>query len=203
MWTPDGPHRNLLRPRSSKAPLIILACAIVAFLLVAVPLMISTIRTIPGAANTNQPSAAAGAATAEPSPTAAASTALAPPTPEPTPPPPTTDTEPAPPTPDRTLKKNSIYSIDLGGTRARCSIRVRSPKPPLANSALAPYLRSLLKCMVKAFEKPLASEGFDLTTPKVKVYRKTIKSPCGRLGQRAAPAYYCSTDRTDLLAGNP
>ena len=178
-----------------------MTCAVVAFLLVAVPLFIGFIRTAtqiaaPGPA---QPTTVPGAATARPSPTAAASTAFPPPTPGPTPtpntPPPTSDTEP-PPTPDRSLKKNSIYTIDLGGTRVRCSVRVRSAKPPVANSNLAPYLRTLMKCMVKAFKKPLAEEGFELTTPKVKVYRKTIKSPCGKLGQNAAPAYYCPTDRT-------
>jgi predicted metalloprotease len=50
--------------------------------------------------------------------------------------------------------------------------------------------------MVKAFEKPLAKKGFELTTPKIKVYRTSVKSPCGRLGQNGAPSYYCPTNET-------
>ena len=53
-----------------------------------------------------------------------------------------------------------------------------------------------MRCLVKAFAKPLAAHGIELTTPKVKVYRSTIKTPCGRFTQRRAPAYYCSASRT-------
>ena len=80
--------------------------------------------------------------------------------------------------------------------RVSCAIKVRSPKPALRNADLAPYMRSLLNCMVKVFAKPLAAEGFTLTAPKVRVYRSSIKSPCGRFGQKGAPAYYCSANRT-------
>ena len=51
-------------------------------------------------------------------------------------------------------------------------------------------------CLVKAFGEPLAAYGIELTTPKIKVYRNTIKTPCGRFGQKGAPAYYCSITRT-------
>jgi uncharacterized protein len=49
---------------------------------------------------------------------------------------------------------------------------------------------------MKAFAGPLAAHGIELTTPKVKTYRHTIKTPCGRFGQTDAPAYYCSVTRT-------
>ena len=89
-----------------------------------------------------------------------------------------------------------MYDIDLDDVRVTCGVTVRSPKPPLRNADLAPYTRSLLNCMVKAFAKPLAAEGFVLTAPKIKVYKASIKSPCGRFDQKGAPAYYCSANRT-------
>jgi predicted metalloprotease len=73
---------------------------------------------------------------------------------------------------------------------------VRPAKPPLRNADLAPYLRSLVNCMVNTFDEPLAAEGFTLTAPKVRVYKSSIKSPCGRFDQKGAPAYYCSANRT-------
>ena len=97
---------------------------------------------------------------------------------------------------NRSLAKNSIYAVDLGGTRVSCAVKVRSPKPPLKDANLATYGKKLVSCLVKAFAKPLAVYGIDLTTPKIKAYRKTIKTPCGRFGQRGAPAYYCSITRT-------
>jgi predicted metalloprotease len=54
----------------------------------------------------------------------------------------------------------------------------------------------LVNCLVKAFAKPLAARGIQLNKPKIKAYRKTIKTPCGRFGQRDAPAYYCSVTHT-------
>ena len=98
--------------------------------------------------------------------------------------------------PDRTLAKNSLYAVDLGGTQVSCGITVRPAKPPLRNAELAPYLRSLVKCLVKVHRKPLAARGFTVTEPKIKVYRSTIDAPCGRFGQRGAPAYYCSVNQT-------
>jgi uncharacterized protein len=98
--------------------------------------------------------------------------------------------------PNRSLTRNSLYGIDLDGVRVSCPIKVRSPRPPLRNADLAPYTRSLLNCMVKVFDKPLAAKGFTLTGPKVQVYKSSIKSPCGRFGQKGAPAYYCAANRT-------
>jgi hypothetical protein len=98
--------------------------------------------------------------------------------------------------PNRSLARNSIYAVDLGGTTVSCNVKVRSPKPPLNDDNLASYGKKLVRCLVKAFAKPLAAHGIELTTPKVKAYRKTIKTPCGRFRQRVAPAYYCSATRT-------
>ena len=75
-------------------------------------------------------------------------------------------------------------------------MKVRSPQPPLTDASLASYGKKLVGCLVKAFAEPLAAHGIELTTPKIKVYRNTIKTPCGRFGQKGAPAYYCSISRT-------
>jgi uncharacterized protein len=100
------------------------------------------------------------------------------------------------PPPNRSLTGNSVYRIDLAGVRVSCGIKVRSPKPPLRNADLSEYMRSLLRCMVKVFGRPLAAEGFSLATPKVQVYKTSVKSPCGRFDQNGAPAYYCSANKT-------
>jgi uncharacterized protein len=97
---------------------------------------------------------------------------------------------------NRSLAKNSIYAVDIGKSNVSCRVRIRSPKPPLRDADLAPYGKKLVGCLVKTFAKPLAAHGIDVTTPKVKAYRKTIKTPCGRFGQHGAPAYYCFTTQT-------
>jgi hypothetical protein len=97
---------------------------------------------------------------------------------------------------DRSLSKNSIYAIDLGDTQVSCKVKVRSPQRPLSDASLATYGRKLVGCLLKAFDEPLAAHGIELTTPNIKVYGKTIKTPCGRFGQKGAPAYYCSITRT-------
>ena len=86
--------------------------------------------------------------------------------------------------------------MDLDGAQVRCGITVRPAKPPVRNAELAPYLRSLVKCLVKVHRKPLAAQGFTVTEPKIKVYRSTVTAACGRFDQKGAPAYYCSADRT-------
>jgi uncharacterized protein len=116
--------------------------------------------------------------------------------PEPASTPPRSSTGRTPTRLNKTLAKNTIYAIDLGDSRVSCKVKVRSPKPPLKDANLASYGKRLVGCLVKAFAKPLAAHGIKLTTPKVKAYRKTIKTPCGRFNQRGAPAYYCSATRT-------
>jgi hypothetical protein len=97
---------------------------------------------------------------------------------------------------NKSLARNSIYAIDLGDTRISCKVKVRSPKPPLKDADLSSYGKKLVRCLFKAFAEPLATHGIELTAPKVKAYRNTIKTPCGRFHQRGAPAYYCSATRT-------
>ena len=94
------------------------------------------------------------------------------------------------------LAKNSIYAVDLGDAQVPCAVKVRSPQSPLQDADLAAYGKKLVGCMVKTFAKPLAAQGIELSTPKVKTYRRTIKTPCGQFGQSVAPAYYCSTTKT-------
>jgi hypothetical protein len=98
--------------------------------------------------------------------------------------------------PDRSLKKNSLYQVDLGLSHTSCSIKIRRPKPPLRDSALAPYLRTLVRCMTTTLSKPLAAEGITLTRPKVKTFGKNTNGPCGRLIPVGAPTSYCGADNT-------
>jgi len=86
--------------------------------------------------------------------------------------------------------------VDLEGTRVSCGITVRPAEPPLRNADLAPYLRSVVKCLGKVHRKPLAARGLTVTEPRIKVYRSTVNAPCGRFDQKGAPAYYCSADQT-------
>jgi hypothetical protein len=134
-----------------------------------------------------QPTASAGSATVSPTPFSAsaepASTAGS-------------GTGRPPIRPNTSLANNSIYAVDLGGIEVSCKVRVRSPQPPLKDADLSAYGKKLVGCLVKAFGKPLAVQGIALTTPKVKAYHDTIKTPCGRFAQRGAPAYYCSATRT-------
>lgn len=129
-------------------------------------------------------------------PAATASPTSGPTPPNPTSTPPRSSTGRTPARPNKTLAKNTVYAIDLGDGRVSCKVKVRSPKPPLKDANLASYGKRLVGCLVKAFAKPLAAHGIKLSTPKVKAYRKTIKTPCGRFNQRGAPAYYCSATRT-------
>lgn len=117
------------------------------------------------------------------------------PTPTPSRPKPT-PTRPTPKEPQTGLTKNSLYSLELKRGEAKCSIKVRRPKPALKNSKLKPYLEDLVDCMVKVYRKPLAELGFELSTPKIRPYSGTIEAPCGDLGQDGSPAYYCSSDET-------
>jgi predicted metalloprotease len=109
---------------------------------------------------------------------------------------PATPSSSPPPGPNQTLKGNAVYQIDFKRRSVSCRLKVRSPKPALRNKALAPYLRQVVRCLVKTFGKPLAGQGFELATPKVKSYGASVKTPCGTFKQKGAPAYYCSTTRT-------
>lgn len=146
--------------------------------------------TTPSAAPTTVAPSPVTAPTAPPPPSPAPSPSI--PSPLPSTPSPT----PAPRGPNTSLQDNALYVIDLDGRRVGCKLRVRDPRPPLKNSALAPYLRDVVDCLVKTFRGPLEAEGFTLATPSVKTYAKTIKTPCGKYDQDKAPAFYCSVTQT-------
>jgi predicted metalloprotease len=100
------------------------------------------------------------------------------------------------PGPDRSLRTNTLYGVDLDSASVSCGLKVRRPKPPLANTKLQPYLTEVVGCLTDVFTKPLAARGFTLVEPTVKTYHKRVESPCGDFGQSGSPAYYCSTTRT-------
>lgn len=101
-----------------------------------------------------------------------------------------------PPGPDRSLRTNTLYKVDLGKASVACDLEVRRPKPPLPDKKLQGYLTDVVGCLTKVFTAPLAARGFTLVEPKVKTYHKRVESPCGDFGQSGSPAYYCSTTRT-------
>ncbi|MET1004606.1 MAG: neutral zinc metallopeptidase [Propionibacteriaceae bacterium] len=141
------------------------------------------------------PATSSAPTSAATTPSSPSSATAAPPTSQPTKaaPSPTRSpsTEPEPKTPNTSMKKNTIYSINLSGS-AKCNAKIRRPKPPLKNSKLAPYLRTVVDCLVDAFRAPLEKEGFELTTPKVKTFKKSVKTPCGTLRSNSNPAFYCA-----------
>lgn len=107
-----------------------------------------------------------------------------------------TPTPSATPGPDRSLRTNAAYTVDLSAASASCDIEVRPPRPPLANRRLAPYLREVVSCLTEVFAKPLAARGFVLREPTVATYGDKVTTPCGTFGQKGSPAYYCSATRT-------
>jgi predicted metalloprotease len=101
-----------------------------------------------------------------------------------------------PPGPDRSLKTNTLYRVDLAKASSSCDLKVRRPKPPLGDKKLQPYLAEVVHCLTAVFKAPLAARGFTLVEPKVKTYHRSVESPCGDFDQEGSPAYYCSTTRT-------
>ena len=69
---------------------------------------------------------------------------------------------------------------------------MRRPKPPLADSRLAAYLRSLLPCLMDTFRGPLTAQGFTLTTPAIKTFKSSVRTPCGTVRASSNPAFYCA-----------
>jgi predicted metalloprotease len=155
----------------------------------------SSART-PSARISSAPTPSASARPTSPAPTTPAARSASPTSAAPATTPPPTTAPTIPPGPDQTLKTNSLYQIDLDDRVVSCRLKVRSPRPPVKNADLAPYLRTVVDCLVTAFAAPLAKEGFTLTAPKVKTYRKKITTPCGKYGQDVAPAYYCAATQT-------
>lgn len=166
------------------------------------PQPVPTAASPAGTASTpTEPAPAPGSpqpATPSPSPTpTAANATTTSPTAAPRDPLPTATTEPTvPPGPDRSLRTNTLYTIDLAQDVGSCDLTVRRPKPPLPNKKLQPYLSDVAACLTRVFKAPLAARGFTLAEPRMKTYHSTIDSPCGDFDQNGSPAYYCSTTRT-------
>ncbi|SEP60997.1 neutral zinc metallopeptidase [Microlunatus flavus] len=152
-------------------------------------------RVTPASAPTSPPSVPSVSPTPSPTPVPVPGTTA--PTAAPADPLPTAAEPPsAPAGPNRSLERNTLYGIDLGGVTTSCDLEVRRPKPPLANKKLQPYLTEVVGCLTKAFRGPLAARGFVLETPKVKTYHKQLETPCSTFGQSGSPAYYCSRTST-------
>jgi hypothetical protein len=96
-----------------------------------------------------------------------------------------------PPAAGTALRSNRLYRVVLAASQT-CRVRVRRPKPPFKDDALGPYLRTVVDCLVATFNRPLAAQGFSLTTPRVRTYRGTASTPCGDVGSHGSPAYYCA-----------
>ncbi len=214
---PPGPIQPPGRPgrraASGTSPLA-RAVTVGAGLLLALMLSVGAVAVYRMSRSAGPSAAAGGASSTEPLPSAsvlptrrgAPSVTLVPSasdTPSPTPsssastgPGPQPSTTPPKPLPDRSLTRNTLYGIDLGKRRVSCRVSVRRPKPPLKNSQLAPYLRTVTGCLNKVFDAPLTTVGFTTSTPKVTAYGKTVKTPCGTYSQSGSPAYYCSGTRT-------
>ena len=131
------------------------------------------------------------------SPTAATPAPSTSPTAAPQEPLPTASAPPSTaPGPDRSLRTNALYGVDLDRASVDCGLKVRRPKPALADKKLQPYLTEVVGCLTQVFKAPLAARGFTLVEPTVKTYHRRVESPCGTFGQSGSPAYYCSTTRT-------
>jgi predicted metalloprotease len=100
------------------------------------------------------------------------------------------------PTGGGTLEDNRIYGLQLSPGEGSCRITVRNPRPPLKDSALAPYVRRVAGCLTDVLAGPLAKRDITLTEPKVMSFKATVSTPCGRLTAKAAPAYYCAASHT-------
>lgn len=194
---PSGPPAGGTSPSSNRRLVVALGVGLGALLLATV----GVVRALSGPPS-SVPVSSGPATSARPTRTVATplppqSPTAAPPSRQPTSaaprPSPTSgpSTKPEPPTPKTGLKGNSLYRIDLAD-RGSCRAKVRRPKPPLKNSALAPYLRTLVKCLVDTFRTPLAQQGFRLVTPKVKTFSGSITTPCGKIRSSSNPAFYCA-----------
>ncbi len=97
--------------------------------------------------------------------------------------------------PGQTLRGNAVYAVDLA-TRVRCRLEIRSPRPPLADHRLAGHLRKAVECLMEVWAAPLAAAGITLQEPRIRTYRRSVKTLCGTFRSGRAPAYYCSASST-------
>ena len=126
---------------------------------------------------TSAPSATGGTPTTKPTGS---------PTPTAKPTPSTTPTMPSDPL--VVLKKNPIYALKVP---ARCPYQGM----PNNQASYRKQVGKLLACQNAAWKKALAPTAVEFSTPKVKFYSASFKSPCGRLGT-TFPASYCTADST-------
>ncbi|MFP5283238.1 MAG: neutral zinc metallopeptidase [Actinomycetes bacterium] len=197
----SGPSRPPRRS-GSLAVLVLAGTAAVLVLALAAVIAVRVLQQAdlaappPGAAASS--SRPARSALADPDASGSPSPAATPRRPDtlPTAPRPGTSAAPQRPMPKTGLTDNSLYAVDLASGAGRCDVQVRRPKPPLKNSRLEPYLRTVVDCLVRVFRGPLADAGFRLSTPQVKTYARSIETPCGRLGSKGPPAFYCPLTRT-------
>ena len=117
-------------------------------------------------------------------------------------PPPTSDTEP-PPTPDRSLKKNSIYTIDLDGTRVRCSVRVRSAKPPLAQQRSRPVPAHPDEVHGQGVQQAAGRGGLRADHAEGQGLSQDRQVPLRPAGPERRPGVLLPDRSDDLLAGDP
>ena len=92
--------------------------------------------------------------------------------------------------------KNTIYTIDLGSNPGHAATSTYGHPSPRWQQQPGFLPADPGQVHGQGVLEALGRKGFDLSTPKVKVYKKSIKSPCGRFNQNGAPAYYCSANQT-------
>jgi predicted metalloprotease len=103
---------------------------------------------------------------------------------------------PAEPSAAQILKASPLYFVNLKAGTGVCRIAVRPPQPPLKDSELAPYVRRVVGCLTTVLRAPLAKENIALTAPRVRSFKGSVATPCGKLSATAAPAYYCAATAT-------
>ena len=197
-WDPPRPPANPAPParRGPGRLLIVLAAGLAVLLLTTIAGVSWLSRPPTGAASGRAPASNDRPSTATSAPTSASTTAAAPSL-QPTSAAPESGPAQVPSSsakprrPQVGLEKNGLYAIDLSG-RGTCKARIRRPMPPVEDAALAAHLRTLVSCLTAAFRGPLTERGFTLTTPKVKTFKGSTRTPCGLLSSRSNPAFYCA-----------
>lgn len=101
--------------------------------------------------------------------------------------------------PNTSLVGNSLYGVDLEESAGRCSNDVGAPRGQLKNSAIQPYAKQVVACLVAMLERPVAKAGFTLVAPYVRTYRNQVSTGCGSKTGREADGVYCEGDKTIYL----
>lgn len=111
---------------------------------------------------------------------------------------PTNPAVPADPDPGRMSER--LYAVALPRGTASCRVAVRSPQRPLPDPDYAPYVRSLVNCLVELYAGPLARQGVALEAPHVQGFQRSLHTPCGRTYDAVTTATYCKITGTIHLA---